>query len=145
MIAVPGVIPVTMPVPGPIVALAGLLLLQVPPAVMSVNVIVCPVQATEEPVTGAANGGVTAILLVTVQPLSNVYDIVAEPEATPLTSPVAEPTVATAILLLVQVPPAVTSLNVVVALRHTDAAPVIAAGPEITETAVVVKQPAPSV
>ena len=42
MLTMPGVIPVTMPEDEPTVAMAGLLLTQVPPAVASVSVVVAP-------------------------------------------------------------------------------------------------------
>lgn len=50
------------------------------------------------------------------------------PDATPVTTPVAEPTVATAVLLLVQVPLDIVELRVVVDPTHTDAVPVIDTG-----------------
>ena len=60
------------------------------------------------------------------------------PPATPLTIP-DELTVALAVLLLLHVPPAVASLNVVVAPLHTDAVPVIvpAVGAALTVTTLV--------
>ena len=51
------------------------------------------------------------------------------PALTPDTMPV-EPTVAIAVLLLLQVPPDVASANVVVELTHTFSVPVIDAGVE---------------
>ena len=50
------------------------------------------------------------------------------PAATPLTTPVTEPTVAVPGALLVHEPVPVASLNVVLRPTHTDAVPVIATG-----------------
>jgi hypothetical protein len=60
------------------------------------------------------------------------------PAATPLTVPDPEPTVACAVLLLLQVPPAVPSLKVVVKPTHTLVVPVIAAGTGLTVIAEVI-------
>jgi hypothetical protein len=62
------------------------------------------------------------------------------PNANPKTIPVDEPIDATAVLLLVQTPPDVTLLKVLVDPTQTTAEPVIAAT-ELTVTAVVEKQP----
>jgi hypothetical protein len=59
MVAEPGETPVTVPVDEPMVATALLLLLQVPPEVASVNVVVAPWQRTvpvEAPDIAAGNG-----------------------------------------------------------------------------------------
>jgi len=63
------------------------------------------------------------------------------PPATPVTIPELEPTVASAVLLLVHVPPVVASLNVVVANGQRTIVPVIAAGSGLTVSVVVVKHP----
>ena len=65
--------------------------------------------------------------------------MVAVPALMPVTTPVAGLTEATALLLLLQLPPAVASLNVVVAPLHTVVVPVIAATavPVVTVTVVV--------
>ena len=55
------------------------------------------------------------------------------------------PTVATEVLLLIHVPPAVASLNVVDDPIHTDVVPVMAAGSGLTVTTLVTKQPTPTV
>jgi hypothetical protein len=59
------------------------------------------------------------------------------PAATPVTTPV-EPTEAIAPLLLLQLPPAVTSASAVVAPVHTLAVPVILAGLVLMVTVTVV-------
>lgn len=51
--------------------------------------------------------------------------IVALPAATPVAIPVDEPTVATAVLLLLHVPPVVALFSVVVAPTHAESVPVI--------------------
>ena len=66
------------------------------------------------------------------------------PAATPLTTPVPGTTVATVVILLLQVPPPA-SLNVVVEPAHTDAIPVIDEGKALTVTVVTAKHPVPSV
>ena len=77
------------------------------------------------------------------QPVLNVYDIVDEPAATPVTTPVVELTVAFAVLLLAHTPlPA--SLSMVVWPTHTLAVPDIDAGNGLTVTTVVVIQPVAS-
>ena len=70
------------------------------------------------------------------------------PAETPVTTPVATPTVAKAGVALLQLPPAVASLSVVVEPMQTLVVPVIAAGNGLTTTVVVAAtliQPFPSV
>jgi hypothetical protein len=66
--------------------------------------------------------------------------MVAEPEATPVITPVDAPTVATEVLPLLQVPPDVASETVVVAPVQTVVVPVIADGAPLTVIAFVEKQ-----
>jgi len=66
--------------------------------------------------------------------------MVAEPGAIAVTTPVA-PTVAIAVLLLVQVPPDVASESVVLAPLHNTLEPVMAAGMLYTVTRAVDTQP----
>jgi len=61
---------------------------------------------------------------------------------TPVTIPEEEPTVAVPVLLLLQVPPLVLHVSVVVLPSHTAAVPLIAAGELFTTIVSVVKQPA---
>jgi hypothetical protein len=65
--------------------------------------------------------------------------MVAVPPLTAVTTPVLAPTVATAPLLLLQVPPVVVELNVVELPTHTISVPVIAAGVAPTVNTIVVK------
>ena len=62
----------------------------------------------------------------------------------PETTPEAEPIVATAVLLLLQVPPVVSSAREAVAPTHTVELPVIADGTGLTVNAMVAIQPAPT-
>jgi len=65
------------------------------------------------------------------------------PDATPVTMPVPEPTVAVVVLPLLQVPPP-GSLNAVIAPTQTVVDPVIPPGNGLTVTVVVALHPAPS-
>jgi hypothetical protein len=56
MLAVPGETAVTKPDAEPIVATAGLLLLQDPPVIMFVSVVVSPLHNTNVPVIGGTSG-----------------------------------------------------------------------------------------
>lgn len=87
-----------------------------------------PAQKDPPPVTLYATGvPVTATRRVAVQPVDGmVYDIVAVPAVSPFTTPEDEPMVATAVLLLVQLPPLVASLSVVVLPMQRLAVPVMA-------------------
>jgi hypothetical protein len=60
-----------------------------------------------------------------------------DPAVTPVATPVPEPIVATDVALLVQVPPAVASVNVVVTPEHTLDAPDIADGSAFTVAVLV--------
>ena len=63
------------------------------------------------------------------------------PDTKPETIPVPDPTVAIEILLLLHVPPEVTSLNIVVKPVQTFVTPVIADGDELTVIIEIVRQP----
>ena len=67
------------------------------------------------------------------------------PAATPETTPVDEPTVATPVAELAHVPPAGVLDSVVVAPTQTDAVPAIAEGSALTVTEAEVRQPVASV
>ena len=68
IIAMPGVTPVTTPVLKPTVAMAGVLLLQVPPGIASLTVIAVPMHKTEGPTIGAGSG-LTLTTVVVEQPV----------------------------------------------------------------------------
>jgi hypothetical protein len=112
----------------------------VPPAGEELSVVVKPVQTEPVPVI-AAGCVLTVTGLVEKQPPDNVYVITVVPALTPFTTPVEEPTVATPVLPLVQVPPVGEELRAVVEPVQTDAVPVIAEGALDTVTAWVAKQP----
>ena len=67
--------------------------------------------------------------------------VVATATVWPVTTPVVNPTVATAVLLLVQLPPPGVSPRFVVDPEQTVLIPVIAVGNGLTVTIAVVKQP----
>ncbi len=71
MVAVPGVLPVTAPVISVTLAIAGALLLHVPPGDASVNGSVSPSQSATAPTMGAVVADVTVIIEVAIQPVAN--------------------------------------------------------------------------
>jgi hypothetical protein len=73
--------------------------------------------------------------------VGSVKLIVVLPAATPVTEPLAEPTVAMAVLLLLHVPPVLVVVSVVLLALHRVLAPVILAGLVLTVNNAVVKQP----
>lgn len=107
--AVPVATPVTTPDALTFATLL-LLLLQLPPDVAQLSVLVEPIQIVVVPVI-ATGVGFTVIVFVAIQPSQVVKLITAVPAATPVTVPdpaaTAGPpavTVATAVLLLLQLP-----------------------------------------
>lgn len=119
--------------------LADPVTLQVPPASAFVSVIDALSHTVLAPPI-AAGFGFTVTTAETVQPVPNEYIIVDVPGVNPLTSPVAEPTVATPVALLVHSPPPGDD-KVVVDPTHTFRLPVIGDGADITVTVIVVLQP----
>ena len=121
-----------MPVTTPLftVAIPGALVDQTPPAVVELKVVVEPTQTLVFPVNAATVGNAFTVInfvAVVEQPLAvTVYLISAVPFDTPVTTPL-EFTVAIPVALLVQTPPAVVLLNIVVDPTHTEVAPVVAA------------------
>ena len=83
-----------------------------------------------------ANGWVTIFTVTVDRHVPSVYDITDVPTVTPLTIPVL-PTVATAVLELVQTPPPVASVNGDVVPWQIVVDPPIAAGWVFTVTVVV--------
>jgi hypothetical protein len=139
MTATPADTPVTTPVVGSTVAIAGIPLLHTPPAVTSDKVRVEPAQ-TEPPPAIAAGAGVTVITLVVRQP-PILYVMVVTPAETPVTTPDAESTDAIEGLRLVHKPPDIESPNVVEDPVHTVLLPEIGAGAAVTVTDLVTLQP----
>jgi len=124
MVAVPVVLPVTVP-SVPTVATIVLELLQVPPPVASVSAVFDPWHTLAVPVMIAGCVfTVTTAVAVQVPPLY-VYVIVDVPTPVLVTSPVVEPIVAASVLLLLQVPPVVESLKLLVEPLHIDKLPKI--------------------
>ena len=113
------------------VATAGLLLLQVPLADVSVNVVEVPAHIVVAPFIPPTIvlpfTIIVAVLLIGPQLAVMVYDIIAAPALIPFTTPVALLTEATAVLLLLHTPPAVASLRVVDVPVHIVVVPAIAA------------------
>ena len=134
--AVPADAPVTTPVPPTTVATVVPPLVQVPPVVPSVNVIVEPTQNDED--AGILDGAaLTVIIVVTVQPVPNEYVISDVPDNTPVTTPVPA-IVATVVVPLVHVPPVVPSVKVIVEPAQNEDEAGIADGSPFTVTVVVV-------
>jgi hypothetical protein len=69
--------------------------------------------------------------------------MVAVPADTPVTIPVVDPIVATPVLLLLQVPPPITSVSEMLAPMQKADGPAIAAGVEFTVTTMVTLPPHP--
>jgi len=67
--------------------------------------------------------------------------IIVPPAVIAVATPVADPMVATPVELLVQVPPDTASVKVCVVPAHIGLVPGIAAGPGVTVSTLVVKQP----
>ena len=121
--------PVTIPVPEPTDAMPGALLLQVPKGVRSLKDVVKPEHTLSTPSIAVGKGltVMAAVLVVDTDP--------------PVTTPEVNPTDAIPLALLLHVPPAVISLNVVVRPEHTSIVPVIKAGNGFTVTTTVAIQP----
>ncbi len=120
-------------------AIPEVLLLQVPPLVVVLNIVDEPAQTAPIPVI-AAGDGITVITFVTMQPVPSEYVIVTVPAATPVTSPLVLLTVARAVLLLLHKPPVGLEASVIIAPVQTVPAPVIAVGAVLTFTVVVTEQ-----
>src|ERR1700733_7097950 len=90
-----------------------------------------------------ADKAFTVIGKVEEQPVGNVYVIVVLPETpgSPVTTALAEPMVASPVLLLVHAPPEGVAFNVVVRVPQIVFAPVIAEGCGLTVAVTVVMQP----
>src|SRR5438309_2290476 len=137
MVDVPADTPVITPVVLPVVATAVLLLLQMPPDDELLNVVVTPEHTVTVPVMPEGFVFAASVLVATLHPLPRSYVIVVVPVVTPDTMPVVLPIVATAVLLLLHIPPALGSLKVAGLPTHVVAAPVIAPGVWLTATVVL--------
>jgi hypothetical protein len=132
MVAFPVEAPVTTPVEEPTVATEPLLLLHVPPDVAVLSDIEEPIHIEELPEI-AAGRDITVTTVETLHPVDNVYVMLATPALTPVTTPVAEATLAVAVEPRDQVPPPVLE-SVVVDPAQTIAVPEIAEGNELIIT-----------
>lgn len=110
------------------VAVAGVTELHTPPTTVLLNVELAPGQIVSIPFMipafGAALTVTTLVAAADPQTPFTVYDMVDVPKVTPVTTPV-EPTVATAGVTELQIPPVTASLSAVVAPGQTVAVPVI--------------------
>ncbi len=123
MVAVPADTPEIIPVVDPAIAIAVLLLLHVPvPALLSV---VAELTQTDVVPVIADGTGLIVTSVVSLQPVVNLYVTIAVPTETAATMPVPDPTVATSVLLLLHVPPAVPLLSVVDDAEHALGTPAV--------------------
>jgi hypothetical protein len=144
IIDVPVANPVTTP-NGSIVAAAVVPLVHVPPGVASLSDDVVPAHNPALPVM-ATGGGVMVTVAMEVQPPSESRYVMFEvPAITPVTMPVNPPTVAILVFPLVQPPPGVGLLSVVVESTQIVLIPVIGAGALDADIAVVIMQPVGSI
>lgn len=122
-----------MPVPDPTVATVIFPLVQVPPLTLLLRVADAPTHIDVLPliVPGAAR---TVTVANAVQPVVLVYVMTAVPLLTPVMIPEKKPAVAMPVALLLQVPPVVALLSVVVVPAHNTLVPVMAAGDVLTVT-----------
>ena len=120
-------------------------LLQLPPVTGSLNVTHVPTHSDDGPRI-AVGDGLTHTVVVFWQPVGKVYIIGVQPNVVP---PVRRPDtgsiVAMAGNVLVQPPPVVASLSVIVLPMHTAVGPVIGAGNGLTVITPVIKHPVPRV
>jgi hypothetical protein len=112
------------------VAIAVLLLDQVPPEEASLKDVLDPEHTAAVPVTGG-RPGITVMVCVAGEPQPVEYEIIEVPAVTPVVTPPAS-TVAVVLLLLLQTPAKVGSVKVAVFPAHKVEGPVIADGVEVT-------------
>jgi hypothetical protein len=112
MLAVPGVMPDARPLVRSMVAMPVASLVQVPPAALLLRVLVLPTQIAAEPVIKPGSG-VTVTVWVRRQPALVVYDTIEVPATLPVNVPVVGLMVPAITGLLLQVPPVVVVLSVV--------------------------------
>ena len=137
MFAVPAETPVTTPAVATTVAIAGRLLVHVPPGVASESVVVVPTHIPVAPVMGDI--GFTLTVLVAVHaPIA--YVIKPVPLLTPVTNPVPAP-IEIVVAELLHAPPDMASASVMDDPAHTAAGPLIAVGVAFTVIGFVAEQP----
>jgi hypothetical protein len=119
-----------------------LLLAQVPPGVIWLNTFGVPIQTVkEEPVMGGVVAVIVTIFVIQ-HPVDKVYEMVAVPAETPVNSPVAVLMVAIAGVLVLQVPPATTSVYTTGVPEQVVDGPIMGPGAVMTETSLVALHPA---
>ena len=133
----PATAPIIIP---PAMAIAfALLVLHVPPGTALLRVMDVVAQTAAGPVIVPASGcGFTVNDRTDWQPVGSVYIITVVPAFKPATMPVADPTDATEVLLLLHVPPAGSPLSVADNPAHTLLLPVTGSGNGFTVTTFVV-------
>ncbi len=131
IIEVPAETAATTPEELPIVATEAVALVQVPPEVVLVSVEPLPTHAANEPDMEAGKP-FTVNTAPAAQPVGKVYDIVEVPADTAATIPEALPIVATAVVALLQAPPAEVLPKVDAPPAQADNVPEIAAGKALT-------------
>ena len=119
--------PVTIPIAEPMFAMPVALLLHVPPAVASLNVVVRPEHMLRIPRIPVGNGLTVTILYAIAVPqlLVTVYSMESTPGVTPVKWPVLPPIIATDVLMLVHMPPGDTSVKVTMLPTQTLKTPAI--------------------
>jgi hypothetical protein len=139
IVVVPGAIAVKIPVVEPIVPTRVFALLHVPPPGELVNVVVEP---THTGVVGVIADGsaLTVTTAVAAHPVGNVYTMVDVPGFTPVTYPKGS-IVATAMLLLLHVPPVVAFESETICDTQSDIVPVIGVDAELTVKQWTARQP----
>lgn len=140
--AEPAATPVTTPLDVPTVAIDDGAPLHVPPPIPSLSVVVRPTHTLNVPVIVDGSGFTLTVAVVAQPVLVSVYVITVAPEEIPVTAPVVLPTVPTAGVLLLQVPPGVPSVSVEADPTQTFNVPVIVAGSALTVTVLIATQPA---
>jgi hypothetical protein len=139
MVAVPTLMPDTLPTVFTN-AIAGLLLVHIPPGSVFESMVALPSHICVIP--AMFDGvGFTVIMAIDIHPVASLYVMIAVAPVTPVMIPVDEPARAMVPLLLLQVPPGVLLLNVVVEPAQNTIVPVIASGIGFTVTVVVRWQP----
>jgi len=97
-----------MTLPAEILTMLDELLVHVPPGVVELSVKVPPTHAHVPPVIGAGTGSTVTEYIA--EPVPVVYEKTTTPETVLVATPLTEPIIATAGLLLLQMPPPVASV-----------------------------------
>ena len=140
MIVVPAETPVIIPVIEPAVATATLLLVHTPLWMASDSTEIAPAHIVPAPII-AVGCVVTETIVVATHPDGSAYVIMVVPADNAETIPEEEPTVPTAILLLLHMPPVLVSLKAEVDPEQILVVPVIAPGNGFTVSEYIEKQP----